>query len=323
MDGLQPQHQEHIGFPRTHFRDTDELAAVYKTWGMDVVQLKAESGDSWTASEPLGDLRVWASSLTGRYSVRTGLPPGTVLVQINSGRHGSRRIGGMELQGSDILAGFAGLGLTGIVDQQDRGTSFVMPLDSVKRASVDLAPGSDRLTRGTSPLIVSNSLSRVAVLCRLSDAAMCLESEHDRLLASSDIVDVLLGALLSPWHGATDTAFRVPTFQRLPIVRRAEEFMRARLGDALTLQDICRAARASQRSVEYAFSTTYQMGPKQYLKALRLNAVWRTLGSRASKTERIKEVARRHGIWHMGHFSDDYYRVFGETPQQTKARRRL
>ncbi|HEX2888664.1 helix-turn-helix domain-containing protein [Vineibacter terrae] len=289
---------------------------------MDVVQLNAETGESWTAYDELGELRVWATSFTGRYGFRTSTPPGTVVMQINSGRHGSKRVGGIELQGSDILAGFAGLDLTGVVNRQQRGTSFVMPLESVTSAMADRAPGSERLIRGTSPLIVS-SRARVDAASRLIDAAMCLENVHDRLLASSDVVDILVGTLLSPWHAATDATFRVPTFQRLPIVQRAEEFMRARLGDPLTLQDICRAARASQRSVEYAFSGTYGMGPKQYLKALRLNAVWHTLGSQATKAEKIKEVARRHGLWHMGHLSDDYYRVFGETPRQTRARRRL
>ncbi|WP_178133386.1 helix-turn-helix domain-containing protein [Vineibacter terrae] len=321
MDGLPAHQQERIGFPRTRFRDSDELAAVYRAWGMDVIQLNAETGDSWTATGQLGDLRVWATSFTGRYGIRTGLPPGSALVQISSGQHGGRRIGGLELQRNDILAGFAGLEITGIVNQQHRGTSFVMPLHYVTDALAERAPGSDRLTRGTSPLIVSNSRSRVATMSRLIDAAMSLESEHDRILASSDVADVLIGTLLLPWHRATDTVFSVPTFQRLPIVRRAEEFMRARLGDPLTLQDICRAARASQRSVEYAFSGTYGMGPKQYLRALRLNAVWRTLISQQPKGEKIKEIARRHGLWHMGHFSADYYRVFGETPQQTRARR--
>ncbi|TXL69489.1 helix-turn-helix domain-containing protein [Vineibacter terrae] len=321
MDELLARQRERIGFPRTSFRGPDELAAVYRTWDMDVVQLKPETGDSWTASEQLGDLRVWASSLTGRYGVRMGVPPQTVLVQISSGQSGSRRIGGMELQTSDILAGFAGLELIGIVNQQQRGTSFVMALQSVRQALADRAPGSDRLARGSAPLVVSNSLSRIAAMGRLVDAAMSLENARDRLLASSDIVDLLIGTILSPWHQATDLAFRLPTFQRLPIVRRAEEFMRARLGDPLTLQDICHAARASQRSVEYAFSGTYGLGPKQYLKALRLNAVRLALISQPPNVEKINQIARRHGIWHMGHFTEDYCRVFGETPQQTKARR--
>lgn len=317
---LARQH-ERVGFPRTYFRDCDELAAAYRAWGMDVVQLKAETGDSWTASDQLGDLRVWASSVTGSYGVRTGLPPGTALMQIHSGPHGRRRIGGMELGNSDILAGFAGLELTGIVDQQRRGISFVMPIDTVTAALAARAPGSDRVTRGVSPLVLSGCSSRVAALSRLIDAAMCLESEHDRRLAANDITDLLVSTLLSPWHRATETTYRVPILQRLPIVRRAEEFMRARLGDPLSLHDICLAARASQRSVEYAFSSTYGLGPKQYLRVLRLNAVWRALMSQPPRTEKISEIARRHGLWHMGHFATDYCRMFGESPQQARARR--
>jgi AraC family ethanolamine operon transcriptional activator len=62
------------------------------------------------------------------------------------------------------------------------------------------------------------------------------------------------------------------------------------------------------------------MGPSQYLKFLRLNAVNHVLKSQPPEAEKISEIAERHGFWHMGHFSADYHRLFGETPQQTRAR---
>ena len=32
----------------------------------------------------------------------------------------------------------------------------------------------------------------------------------------------------------------------------------------------------------------------------------------------VADIAARWGFWHMGHFSQDYKALFGETPTQTR-----
>ena len=63
----------------------------------------------------------------------------------------------------------------------------------------------------------------------------------------------------------------------------------------------------------------FGVSPKQYLQIYRLNQVQRRLQhSRDSETTVARE-AEAWGFWHMGQFSRDYRRMFGELPSQTLA----
>ena len=90
----------------------------------------------------------------------------------------------------------------------------------------------------------------------------------------------------------------------------------------LMLHDICLAARASERTVEYAFHETYGIGVKQYHRQLRLACVRRELWH-SPPDVLISEVATRYGFWHLGHFGVAYRSVYGETPRATLLRGRV
>jgi transcriptional regulator GlxA family with amidase domain len=61
--------------------------------------------------------------------------------------------------------------------------------------------------------------------------------------------------------------------------------------------------------------------PKAYLKTLRLNAARRDLLGGGPRTT-VTDVALEWGFLHFGWFSQDYRRLFGETPSQTLLRGR-
>ena len=61
--------------------------------------------------------------------------------------------------------------------------------------------------------------------------------------------------------------------------------------------------------------------PIHYLKAVRLNAVHRELGSPHSPYATVQDAAMAWGFWHMGQFGRDYQRLFGERPSATLANR--
>lgn len=290
---------------------------------MGVSLLSRETGDHWTASANLDEVHFWTTRLTGSYRVRTGTPNGVVLLQFDLSGNTSRRIRGTTLGGDDILVASARTELEGVLTGPHHGVSLVVPDDVVTDALVARTPRFDRL--GSVPLVLSQSVARLAALRRFAAVALDPfsqnQSGHVRSLMSGDALDLLMNALVSHFDGDDLTTTGIPNVQRLPIVRRVEEFMRAHLGDRLMLHDLCRVARASQRTVEYAFSSIYGMGPKQYLRILRLNEVRRTFRTEPPEASSIKDIAYRHGLWHLGHFTTDYRRLFGETPDETRARR--
>jgi len=61
--------------------------------------------------------------------------------------------------------------------------------------------------------------------------------------------------------------------------------------------------------------------PMRYLRTARFEKVREAL-SRAALGESITEIAARWGFSHMGRFSVEYHRRFGESPSKTLRRRR-
>ena len=101
------------------------------------------------------------------------------------------------------------------------------------------------------------------------------------------------------------------------LVRRADDYMRAGLGEPLSLLDLCRELGVSERALHYAFQQVRGLSPLAYFRACRLNAVRQELKT-APDTATVQEVARRWGFGHPGEFAAAYRRLFGELPSQTR-----
>ncbi len=88
------------------------------------------------------------------------------------------------------------------------------------------------------------------------------------------------------------------------------------LGEELTVGLLCEQLAASRRTLEYVFRENIMMSPARYIRTLRLNNIRREILSR--ETDNLGDIAAKWGIWHLGRFSRDYYRLFGELPSATK-----
>jgi AraC family transcriptional regulator, ethanolamine operon transcriptional activator len=104
---------------------------------------------------------------------------------------------------------------------------------------------------------------------------------------------------------------------REQVVRRADDYMRACLGEPLSLLDLCRELGVSERALHYAFQEVRGLSPMAYFQACRLNAVRQELKTAAADTATVREIAQRWGFWHTGEFAAAYRRLFGELPSQT------
>ena len=97
----------------------------------------------------------------------------------------------------------------------------------------------------------------------------------------------------------------------------AESYIRQSEGSAPSIPELCFAANASQRMLQYAFQERYQMSPKAYLIIDRLNRVHKELKLARYGSNRVSDIARENGFWHMGKFSGDYKKLFSESPSET------
>ncbi len=107
--------------------------------------------------------------------------------------------------------------------------------------------------------------------------------------------------------------------------RRVVDRVRAHLenGAALpvSLDELCRITHVSQRTLRYSFTSILGVSPIQFLRLTRLNRVRRHLCEPGVGTM-VGQVAGDWGFYHLGQFSRDYRRLFGESPSATLARHR-
>jgi AraC family ethanolamine operon transcriptional activator len=123
--------------------------------------------------------------------------------------------------------------------------------------------------------------------------------------------------LLAMNGGRSDHATNIPrrADTRLKVVKRAVEFMRAHLHDVIDIADICTAACASRRSLQYCFEEFMHTTPQAYLRALRLNEARRAL--KLADGQAITALASELGFASASHFTRHYKLMFDELPSET------
>jgi transcriptional regulator GlxA family with amidase domain len=147
----------------------------------------------------------------------------------------------------------------------------------------------------------------------------------DREEGASEVVTVqqeewLLDALLLGLpHNHSDRLDRRAPSGSLGTVLRAEEYIAARMAEPLTVRRVALATGVSVRTLQRSFARHREYSPKQFLSGRRLVRARRIL---LSGTANVTEAALASGHGHLGQFSVDYRRTFGESPSETLRRRR-
>jgi AraC family ethanolamine operon transcriptional activator len=104
-------------------------------------------------------------------------------------------------------------------------------------------------------------------------------------------------------------------------LKRALGFIKINAYRAPRIKELYHEACTSERTLQYAFLEHFGVSPKHYLESYRLNGVRKDLHLADPSSTRIKDVADRWGFWHMGKFSMDYHKHFGERPSETLRKR--
>ena len=112
---------------------------------------------------------------------------------------------------------------------------------------------------------------------------------------------------------------RVPRARDLALAR-ALRFIKASGWAHLRVQDLCREAGASERSLQYAFRDHFGLSPRRFINAYRLAIVRQELLAADPAEGKIGDIASFMGFWHSGQFAKDYRRMFGELPSDTLLR---
>ncbi|MCD1647303.1 helix-turn-helix transcriptional regulator [Marinobacter adhaerens] len=87
--------------------------------------------------------------------------------------------------------------------------------------------------------------------------------------------------------------------------------------ERIQLGHLSEASGVSKRTLGYLFLHTYGITPMAFLKRERLRKARMLLQHADPSTTTVTSIARECGFQHMGQFSLDYKRLFGESPSAT------
>jgi len=132
---------------------------------------------------------------------------------------------------------------------------------------------------------------------------------------------VMTVLLLHQPHNHTEALRRLERPVMPRDVRRAIDYIEAYLDTAIGLPEIVAACGVPGRTLIKHFHDFKGTSPMRYLHAARYQRVREAL-CHAEPGESITEIAAKWGFSHMGRFSVEYRRRFGESPSETLHRRR-
>lgn len=153
------------------------------------------------------------------------------------------------------------------------------------------------------------------------------ERVHSLPNLSTSVLTAVRDEIIMAWIDAmptcTDSLDLKNSKNRKKVVDRACEWMlQTSSYPILSMLEVCKHVGVSQRKLTYCFQQVLGMSPMQYQRTARLNCV-RTELKTANHSDRVHDIASRWGFWHMGQFSQDYKRLFGELPSSTLLQRKL
>ncbi|WP_375741397.1 AraC family transcriptional regulator [Pseudomonas boanensis] len=103
-------------------------------------------------------------------------------------------------------------------------------------------------------------------------------------------------------------------------VKRVERYIEEHAHEPITIVDMAEHAGVSSRSLFTGFRRYRNTSPMLYLKEVRLRNVHEELRRQSAGSTTVTAVAFCWGFSHLGHFTTDYKRRFGESPSETLAR---
>jgi transcriptional regulator GlxA family with amidase domain len=107
----------------------------------------------------------------------------------------------------------------------------------------------------------------------------------------------------------------------MPDVKRAQQYIGAHLDDAMTIGDVAAAAGVAHRTLYKHFHDERGVSPMRYARDCRFAQVREAL-LHAGPQDCVTTIAVQWGFCHLGRFSVEYRKRYGETPSETLRRGR-
>jgi len=148
------------------------------------------------------------------------------------------------------------------------------------------------------------------------DQADSLLGNRRAATAAAVMLTELLGAA---WQAATLRGEPALCPAGLHQVKLAEEIMRDRVAETISISALATRVGVSTRSLQLAFRQHRGVRPRQFLEEIRLDSAHARLLS-AGPCDNVTTIALDCGVTHLGRFATRYRARFGESPLATLRR---
>jgi AraC-like DNA-binding protein len=274
----------------------------------------------------LGAATVLLASTNRRLKTSTRVREG-LIAYVTFGPGAVGQVNGTPVRPGLLLGAEAGAEARFVVEPAWESVTFFLSPEDVRGHLVARRRAQDfHLPRGIEPLRAdSDAVRRLFEWGRtLASIAARNRSLFERGRLERSAAEVELIEMLLPVLGSAEPL--EPTRRdrtgrsHSEVVKIAEAHVMARVGEPISVSDLCRAAGVSERTLEYAFRDALGLSPVAYLIRLRLHQVRRRLLARRRAPTTVSAEALRWGFWHFGDFSRAYKSCFGESPSETLRR---
>lgn len=107
---------------------------------------------------------------------------------------------------------------------------------------------------------------------------------------------------------------------RQRIAKQAQTYIETHYRAAVRIEDLCRATGVGVRTLQRCFREYFDMAISDYIKTVRLDAARRQLAAARPSGKSVTTIALQHGFTHLGRFSMDFRKRFGQSPSETLAK---
>jgi AraC family ethanolamine operon transcriptional activator len=292
--------------------DADLLAEAVRDGGFEHRQLHPGPFRGELVRAEVGDLTIDRGCYSQTLLARGGFSPARITIGFLLSDREPGCINGIRSRAHDLVVFPKGGELDYVLPaatewctvQFERHTLLAagIPAESIERMSV-----------------VSPRVGQHARLARLMRSALDgLVSTREQHAFRDSLLDELYPALDPQREQCRHANF----YDRANLLRRFEQLVDAQGAARCSIAELAQALGVARRTLELAFRDHLGVSPARYVAVLRLNAMRRELLSASEDNLCVAELARRHGVIHLGRFASVYRQMFGELPCQTLRRAR-
>lgn len=170
------------------------------------------------------------------------------------------------------------------------------------------------------PTIIEGNVDQLHVLRGLMWSAVADPELDQREEEQSDLLSQIIYWMVSNADPTKPDRNESDVRKEL-VAKRAQEYIEEHYWDSVTIDSLCLATGIGVRSLQQCFKERFQLTVTEYLKARRLDAVYRELKRRDPHSCSVTEVALLNGFNHLGRFSVDFHRHFGARPSEVLGKR--